>query len=140
MPDRDDKPAGWFGANGTIAGWRRRVATLKREVTALAFAARDRRTPWLARILIVAVVGYALSPIDLIPDFIPVLGLLDDLVIVPAGLWLALRLIPPEVMAQARQRAGDARLPKSRAAAVVIVSIWLASALAIGIWSWRQFA
>ena len=100
------------------------------EVAVIAAAARDPRTPWLARIVVAAVVAYALSPIDLIPDFIPVLGMLDDLLLVPAGLWLALRLIPSDVVAEHRQRASDGRLPASRVAAVVIVAIWLLSTLA----------
>lgn len=78
---------------------------IKTEMYALYYAARDPRTPRAARWLAGAVVAYAVSPIDLIPDFIPVLGQLDDLVIVPLGFWLALRMIPPEVMAQARERA-----------------------------------
>jgi uncharacterized membrane protein YkvA (DUF1232 family) len=83
-----------------------RLRAFKREAHALTIAARDPRTPRLARWLALGVVAYALSPIDLIPDFIPVLGHLDDLVIVPLGVWLALKLIPPEVMADARKMAG----------------------------------
>lgn len=84
--------------------------------------------PWHAKALAGAVAAYALSPIDLIPDFIPVLGYLDDLLIVPAGIWLAIRLIPPEVMDEARQRAAGEARPVSRAAAVAIVAIWVALA------------
>ena len=83
-----------------------RARALKREVTALGLAVQDPRTPWYARVLAVAVIAYALSPIDLIPDFIPVLGYLDDLLLVPAGIALVIRLIPAEVMAEARLR-GD---------------------------------
>ncbi len=85
-----------------LAKLKSRARSLKAETYAIYIAARDPRTPWFAKILILSVVAYALSPIDLIPDFIPVLGYLDDLVIVPAGLALALRMIPPEVMQQAR--------------------------------------
>jgi len=102
---------------------------LKREVTALGLAVQDPRTPWYARVLAVAVIAYALSPIDLIPDFIPVLGYLDDLLLVPAGIALVIRLIPAEVMAEARLR-GDtlqAEKPWLRyLAAGIIVLLWLA--------------
>ena len=101
---------------------------IKRDVHALYLAARDPRVPWYAKAVAVCVVGYALSPIDLIPDFIPVLGYLDDLVLIPLGIALTLRLIPPEVMSECREQARselvDGR-PVSRAAAAVIVAIWL---------------
>jgi len=106
-----------------LRGWAR---SLKQNLVAVFHAARDPRTPTAARILGLCVVAYALSPIDLIPDVIPVLGLLDDLVLVPAGLWLVMRLIPPAVLDEHRARADrDARLPRSRAAAAVIVGLWL---------------
>ncbi len=115
--------------------WKQRARQLKAETYALYLAYRDPRTPWYARIWAAVVVGYAFSPIDLIPDFIPVLGYLDDLVLVPLGIWLALKLIPAEVMAESRDKAqtiiADGKLV-NRAAAVVIVSIWLLLA-ALGI-------
>jgi uncharacterized membrane protein YkvA (DUF1232 family) len=86
--------------------WKRCARSLRAEATALYHACRDPRSPWLAKALGVAVVAYALSPIDLIPDFIPVLGLLDDLVIVPLGLLAVRALIPGEVLAEHRARAG----------------------------------
>lgn len=105
---------------------------LKRDVMLVWLAARDPRTPWLARLVAVAVAAYALSPIDLIPDFVPVLGLLDDLVLVPAGLWLALRLVPPELRAELRVRAeAVAARPRSFAGAVTIAVLWLAAAAAV---------
>jgi len=105
---------------------RERARALKRETTALYLACRDPRTPWLAKVVAAAVVTYALSPIDLIPDFIPVLGYLDDLVIVPAGLLLALRLVPPDVMADCRERAREMeRRPASRVGLAIMVVIWL---------------
>ena len=110
---------------------------LKRDVVAVFFAGRDARTPWLARLVALAVASYALSPIDLIPDIIPVLGLLDDLVLVPLGITLALRLVPPAVMAEARLRAEAlAARPTSRAAAVAIVVVWglIAAASAVLLW------
>lgn len=118
--------------------WRAKVKALKREVVAIAFAARDPRTPWAARLLIVAIVAYAASPIDLIPDFIPVVGFLDELLLLPAALYLAIRMIPADAMADARHRAVSERLAPSRAAAAVIIVLWLAIAAA-GIhfaWGW----
>jgi len=112
----------------TIDTWKRRVRQLKAETYALYLAYRDPRVPWYARLFAALVVGYAFCPIDLIPDFVPVLGYLDDLLLVPLGIWLALKLIPPEVMAEARERAQQAMAegkPVNRAAAVVVVSIWL---------------
>ncbi len=112
---------------GLLADLKSRARALKNETYALYLAARDPRTPWYARALIVLVVGYALSPIDLIPDFVPVLGYLDDLLIVPAGIALALKLIPREVMEQARRQAGEALLDQrtGRLGAVIIVIIWI---------------
>ena len=108
---------------------RQRAHRLKRDTYALYLACRDPRTPWLAKAIAGMVVAYALSPIDLIPDFVPVVGYLDDLVIVPAGLALALKLIPEPVMAECRERADlSIDRPRSWVAAVVIVSIWLAAA------------
>ena len=117
-----------------------KARALKRETTALWFALRDPRTPWAARVAGALVVAYALSPIDLIPDFIPVLGLLDDLILLPLGIALCIRLIPAAVFEDARRRAIDAeRQPANRIAAVVIVLIWIGLAVACGIWAWRKF-
>ncbi|KRB80970.1 hypothetical protein ASE00_17340 [Sphingomonas sp. Root710] len=116
-----------------LRGWAR---ALKRDVVALWIAARDPRTPWRARLLAGAVATYALSPIDLIPDAIPVLGVLDDLLIVPAGLWLALRWVPPALMAEYRAAALDRDRPRSRIAAAVIILLWL-GAIGITLWWWR---
>ena len=107
---------------------------LKRDVVALWLAARDPRTPWSARIVAGLTAAYALSPIDLIPDVIPVLGLLDDLLIVPLGIWLALRLIPAELMAEMRERAVDAGRLTSRAGLAIVIAIWIAVALAGWMW------
>jgi uncharacterized membrane protein YkvA (DUF1232 family) len=115
-----------------IKSWAR---TLKRDIHALWLAARDPRTPIAPKALALLVAGYALSPIDLIPDFIPVLGYLDDLVLVPLGIMLAVRLVPAEVMAACRERAVVAsQRPASRIAAVLIVCAWIAGALAFGAW------
>jgi len=111
---------------------------LKRETYALYFVARDPRTPWYARLLCAAVVAYALSPFDLIPDFVPVLGYLDDLVIVPLGIALALRLVPAHVLEECRARASVAAdRPVSRAGAAFIIAVWLALAL-LAIWLLRD--
>lgn len=114
-----------------LRAWARAI---KRDLVAVYHAARDPRTPRAARVLAAIVLAYALSPIDLIPDAIPVLGLLDDAILVPLGLLLVVRLIPPEVMAEHRARAGDERLPRSRAAAVAIVGLWIVSGLAGAAW------
>ena len=107
---------------------------LKREIVALAIAARDPRTPLYAKAFALFVVAYALSPVDLIPDFIPVLGLLDDVILVPLGVWVALRLIPADLMQDARAKAEAAeRLPKNKWAGAVIVAIWI-GALALAAW------
>jgi uncharacterized membrane protein YkvA (DUF1232 family) len=118
--------------------WRDRVRSLKRDVVAIALAVRDPRVPWYAKAVGVCVVAYALSPIDLIPDFVPVLGLLDDLVLVPLGLLLVVRLIPADVLAEHRAAAAAvAERPVSRAGAAAIIAIWaLAAALLAGLAAW----
>ena len=117
-------------------GLRAWARTLKRDAHAVWLAAHDPRTPWYAKAVALAVAAYAFSPIDLIPDFIPVIGYLDDLILVPAGLWLALRLIPPEVLADHRRAAeAAADRPVNRWAAVAVVAVWIgvsvAAALAV---------
>jgi len=109
-----------------LKAWARR---LKHDVVALWIAARDPRVPWYAKALAGAVAAYALSPIDLIPDFIPVLGYLDDLLIVPAGIWLAVRLVPPSLMLEFRDEAARrAERPMSYSAAFVIALFWIIAA------------
>ncbi len=117
-----------------LKSWAR---NLKRDVVALWIAARDPRTPLAAKIVAGAVAAYALSPIDLIPDFIPVLGYLDDLLIVPLGIWVAVRLIPEPLLAGFRAAASDRAKPTSRAAAGVIIGLWLLLAVLVGAWIWR---
>ena len=112
---------------------------LKRDVVALWIAARDRRTPISARLVASAVAAYALSPIDLIPDFIPVLGYLDDLLVVPLGIMLAVRLIPAQLMAEFRLLAvARASRPTSRRAAAFIVVVWVSASIGLSYWVWRQ--
>ncbi len=108
-----------------LKSWARQV---KQDVVAVYFAARDPRTPLLARVLALLVAAYALSPIDLIPDFIPVVGYLDDLIIVPLGLLAVIRLLPPYVLAASRARASaELARPRSRIAAACFVLAWLAA-------------
>jgi uncharacterized membrane protein YkvA (DUF1232 family) len=123
--------------------WKEWAGKLKRETYALYLAYRDPRTPWPARLLAAVVVAYALSPIDLIPDPIPVLGYLDDLVLVPLGLALALRMIPPAVMIDSRARAVELEAqgyPANRIAAAMVVALWLLLAGALGWMVWRALA
>lgn len=112
---------------------------LKRDVVALWIAARDPRVPWYAKVMAGAVAAYALSPIDLIPDFIPVLGYLDDLILVPVGILLAVKLIPGPLMiefrAEAAKRAGR---PASIAAAGAVVLVWVTAVLAFGWFVWHR--
>jgi len=102
--------------------------SLKREVTALNFARQDPRCPTTAKIVALATIAYAVSPIDLIPDFIPVLGLLDDIILVPAGVALAIKLIPKEVMKDARAKALESeKLPKSWISGACVAAVWVAA-------------
>ena len=121
-----------------LRGW---AARMKRDAVALWFARRHPRTPWAAKALAVFVAAYALSPIDLIPDFIPVLGLVDDLILLPVLIAMAIHMLPPDVMSESRREAQDwlanaQGRPRSRWGAVVIVAIWIALAA----WAWHWFA
>ncbi len=121
-----------------LKDWARAI---KRDVHALYLASRDPRVPWYAKAMAVVVAGYALSPIDLIPDFIPVLGYLDDVVLVPLGVLLVIRLIPPEVMAEHRDAAAAAPgRPVSRAAAAVMACLWLCAVALCGWLAYRLVA
>lgn len=104
-----------------------RARALKREVVAVYLAAKDPRTPWYAKGLVFLIVAYALSPIDLIPDFVPVLGYLDDLIIIPSGIWLAIRMVPPEVLSEAREAAATDSVERSvgRVGLAIIIALWL---------------
>ena len=112
---------------------------LRVDVHAAWLAARDRRCPWHARAVGLLVTAYALSPIDLIPDFIPVLGLLDDVVIVPAGLWLFVRLLPPGLFDEHRAvAAAAAERPSSRWGVAIVLAIWILAGLLLWrMWSWH---
>jgi uncharacterized membrane protein YkvA (DUF1232 family) len=116
-----------------IDEWREKARHLKRETRALHFAVRDPRVPWYAKALAAGVVGYAFSPIDLIPDFIPILGYLDELVILPLGVMAVRALIPANVLAECRDRAKALEgKPRNWLAATVIVAVWIALAVAGG--------
>ncbi|MBY0566610.1 MAG: DUF1232 domain-containing protein [Hyphomonadaceae bacterium] len=110
----------------TWTGLRRWARAIKRDTVAAYLAVRDERTPWWAKAIGVVVVAYALSPIDLIPDFIPIIGYLDDLLLVPAGLWLVMRLVPAPVLVDCRARAAVmAERPVSWIGVAFVVAVWL---------------
>ena len=120
--------------------WRDRVRALKRDVVAIALAVRDPRVPWYAKAVGVCVIAYALSPIDLIPDFVPVLGLLDDLVLVSLGLLLVVRLIPADILAEHRAAAtAVVERPVSRAGAAAVIAIWTLAAVLLAVFVGRAF-
>lgn len=122
--------------------WKQTARQIKSEIYALSLAYRDPRTPWYARAAAAAVVAYAFSPIDLIPDFIPVLGYLDDLVLLPLGIKLALSWIPPQVMLDCRRRAAEDLSVEKKVnwlAAGLIIALWLFLAAAAIFFFWRMF-
>ena len=111
-----------------LEAWKRRARQLSAQTYALYLAYRDPRTPWYAKVFAALVVGYVFSPIDPIPDWIPVVGLLDEMVVVPIGVLLAAKMIPPRVMEESREKArevAEGEKPVSRVAAVVVVALWL---------------
>lgn len=120
-----------------LEAWKRWARELTAQTYVLYLAYRHPRTPWYAKVLAALVVGYVFSPIDPIPDFIPVLGLLDEMVVVPIGVLIAAKLVPPDVFAECREKAraiAEGEKPVSRVAAVVVVAVWLLCvALAIGL-------
>lgn len=120
-----------------MRAWRDRARALKAPALTVWHAARDPGMPWRLRVLALAIAAYAFSPIDLVPDFIPVLGLLDDLLLLPLGIGLLVRLTPPDVIARARARAAvDAQRPVSRLAAALVVAAWVLLAWVAVAW-WR---
>ncbi len=125
-----------------LAKLKQRARHLKAETFALYLAARDPRTPWYAKFLVAGIVAYAFSPIDLIPDFVPVLGYLDDLILIPIGIALAIKLIPHQVLTECRARANETiqnGKPVSRVAGAVIVVIWLVLAALCFVWAYEAF-
>jgi uncharacterized membrane protein YkvA (DUF1232 family) len=136
-PDGKPPAAGAAGPRLAAAGPMLRLKNwaraLQRDAHAIRLASSDPRVPWTVKLLAIAVAGYALSPIDLIPDFIPVLGYLDDLIIVPLGIWLVIALIPEDVMREYRAAASAvARPPVSKAAAIIIIALWISGAALLG--------
>lgn len=122
---------------------KKRVRHLKSETNALYLAARHPKTPWYAKVFVAGVVAYAFSPIDLIPDFVPVLGYLDDLILIPLGIVVAIKLVPPDVLAECRARAQEAAAngePVNRIAAVVIIGIWALLAGLCLLWAYRYLS
>ena len=115
-----------------------RIALLKQNTYALYLASKDERVPWLAKAVVIFAVGYALSPIDLIPDFIPLIGYLDDLLLLPLLVWLAIRLIPAEIWQDCQRQAKERTeaLPANRRAALIIIVMWVLFLMVISIWLW----
>ena len=127
----------------SIASLKARARQLKTEVVALYFAAGHPATPWYAKAFLAVIVAYALSPIDLIPDFIPVLGFLDEIVLLPFAIALAVRMVPEAVMADCQERAANSRLQDSRAGrigAACIVLVWLVLIVLAAVWAHGAFA
>lgn len=125
-----------------LAELKQRARHLKSETFALYLAARDPGTPWYAKLLVAGIVAYAFSPIDLIPDFVPVLGYLDDLILIPLGITLAIKMVPPSVLAECRARAQEAMQngrPVSRVAGTVIIVIWLLLVALFAVWAFEAF-
>lgn len=122
-----------------LEGVKHWARALKRDVFALWLAARDARTPWLAKVVAGFVAAYAFSPIDLIPDFIPILGYLDDFLIVPIGIAIAVRLVPTPLMVEFRAQAlARAPRPRSFIAAGLIIFVWFVAMAAVGFWIFRR--
>lgn len=119
--------------------WRQKAKELKREIYALTLACQNPKVPWYVKLLATCTIAYALSPIDLIPDFIPVLGLLDDLILLPLAIMSILKLIPPDIMDDCRRQAETAiASPQNksyrRSATVIIISIWFLSGILLVLW------
>jgi uncharacterized membrane protein YkvA (DUF1232 family) len=125
-----------------LTEFKQRASRLKAETFALYLVARHPGTPWYAKLFVAGIVAYALSPVDLIPDFVPVLGYLDDLILIPVGIALAVRMVPPSVLAECRARAQEVMSqgkPVSRIAGMVIVVIWIVLAALFAVWAYETF-
>lgn len=117
-----------------LARLKRWSRNIRRDVYAVALVARDRRVPWYTKTLALAVAGYALSPLDVIPDFIPVIGFVDDVILVPLGILAVIKLVPPEILREHREHAERAiDLPKNRLGGIILLCIWLA---VVGLSAW----
>jgi uncharacterized membrane protein YkvA (DUF1232 family) len=125
-----------------LSSLKQRARHLKSETLALWFAARHPGTPWYAKLLVACIVAYALSPIDLIPDFVPILGYLDDLILIPLGIVLAVRMIPPSILEECRAKAQEVTASAqtgSRVAGIIIVCVWLAAGALCAVWAYRTW-
>jgi uncharacterized membrane protein YkvA (DUF1232 family) len=125
-----------------IEKWKQSARTIKQELHAIYLACKDPRTPWYAKAMAVCIVGYALSPIDLIPDFVPILGYVDDLILLPLGIAMVKRMIPPAVFDECRSKAKEASAKgfrKNWIAAGVIIAIWVMLAVLAFIWLKEYF-
>jgi uncharacterized membrane protein YkvA (DUF1232 family) len=125
-----------------LAEFKQRARRLRAETFALYLAARHPGTPWYAKLFVAGIVAYAFSPIDLIPDFVPVLGYLDDLILIPIGIALAIRMVPSSVLAECRARAQEVMSqgkPVNRIAGAVIVVIWIALTALFAVWAYETF-
>lgn len=124
-----------------LKAWKRHVKRLKQNIRILYLASKHPATPLSAKLVVGATVAYALSPIDLIPDFIPILGYIDDLVILPLGIWIAIRLIPEPVWQECRAQTEQeqAVLPNNRRAAIVVIFIWLVVLISLAYWLWKRW-
>lgn len=125
-----------------LAEFKQRAHRLRAETFALYLAARHPGTPWYAKLFVAGIVAYAFSPIDLIPDFVPVLGYLDDLILIPIGIALAIRMVPSSVLAECRARAQEVMSqgkPVNRIAGAVIVVIWIALTALFAVWAYETF-
>ena len=120
-----------------LSRWKQRAQSLKIDSYALFLAYKDPRTPWYARVFALCIIAYTFSPIDIIPDFIPVLGYIDDLILVPLGIVIAIKMIPPQVMAECRKQAllyTESGKSYGRTAAIVIICVWLIIAAMLTVW------
>ena len=133
-----------YSRNGrtVLARLKEHARGLKAEIFALYLASRHPKTPWYAKLLVTCIVAYAFSPIDLIPDFVPILGYLDDLILLPMGIAMAIKMIPQPALTECRIRAQErisAGKPASRVAAAVIIVIWAALAALCIVWGYEAY-
>jgi uncharacterized membrane protein YkvA (DUF1232 family) len=137
----DMGPVSMKAPTRVLANLRAKATRLKRELYTLYLASRDHRMPWYAKMFVICIVAYALSPIDLIPDPIPVLGYVDDLLLLPLGIYLALKMIPNEILMECREKAQTmtTQMPRSRMAAAVILFFWIVLFVLLGVYLLKFF-
>jgi uncharacterized membrane protein YkvA (DUF1232 family) len=132
-----ERHAGRHAEIGILKRFKERARALRSDICTLYLAAQHPKTPWHAKLFMAAIVAYAFSPIDLVPDFVPILGYLDELILLPIGISIALKMIPPDIVMDCRARADQSSPDVQRAgriAAVVIVTFWIALAVLGGVW------